>query len=266
MMDFELEEELRNTDELLENLQAREGRLGKSNVQPLPSPPTFQWRKRDSQGEIIYKYPRAARRATVERLRSDHNNLSGPLVEEDDLRGGPANASETADTILEELKRLLDTEEGDDMVMPMQDHQPRSASNDWTIRTEMREERWKEARSSLVENILKGEDASSSSCQQCRSNAAIVRCRDCLPYPFLCASCDEKRHGFCQEAGQISAKHLVRLLPVEIPAHICDCSNGTVLVSSGRPMTLITMNGKEDFCITFFLMFITISLLSYNSM
>ncbi|CAM4617476.1 unnamed protein product [Leuciscus chuanchicus] len=102
-MDFELEEELRNTDELLENLQAREGRLGKSKVQPLLSPPTVQWRKRDSQ-----------------------------------------------DTFLEELKRLLDTKEGDDNVMPMQDHQPRSASNDWTIRTEMREERWKEARSSLV--------------------------------------------------------------------------------------------------------------------
>ncbi|XP_077050935.1 uncharacterized protein LOC143701491 [Siphateles boraxobius] len=166
MMDFELEEELRNTDELLENLQAQEGRLGKSNVQPVPSPPTVQWRKRDSQGEIIYKYPRA-RRATVERLRRDHNDLSaGPLVMEDDLNGGPANASETTDTILEELKRLLDIEEGDANVMPIQDHQPRSASNDWAIRTEMREERWKEARSSLVENILKGEDASSSSCQQ----------------------------------------------------------------------------------------------------
>lgn len=147
-----------------------------------------------------------------------------------------------------------------------------------------------------------------------------MRCRDCLPYPFLCAGCDEKRHGsffvlhnrdslvsgfvqplppstgFCQEAGQISVKHLgkimlclvvlllfycalniscfkiyllcctVRLLPVEIPAYICDCSNGTVLVSSGRPMALITMNGKEDFCIIFFLIFITISLLSYNFM
>ncbi|KAG1952334.1 hypothetical protein F2P79_010255 [Pimephales promelas] len=189
---------------------------------------------------------------------------------EDDLNVGPAKASKTADTILEELKRLLDTEEGDANFMPIQDDQPRSASNDWAIRTEMREERWKETRSSLVENILKGEDASSSSCQQCRSSAAVVRCRDCLPYPFLCAGCDEKRHGsffvlhnrdslvsgfvqplppstgFCQEAGQISVKHLVRLLPVEIPAHICDCSNGTVLVSSGRPMILITMNGRYN--------------------
>jgi len=140
------------------------------------------------------------------------------------------------DTILEELKRLLDTEEGDANVMPIQDDQPRSASNDWAIRTEMREERWKETRSSLVENILKGEDASSSSCQQCRSSAAVVRCRDCLPYPFLCAGCDEKRHGsffvlhnrdslvsgfvqplppstgFCQEAGQISVKHLGKIM------------------------------------------------------
>lgn len=35
-------------------------------MQPLPPPPTVQWRKRDSQGEIIYKYPRA-RRPNVER-------------------------------------------------------------------------------------------------------------------------------------------------------------------------------------------------------
>ncbi|XP_067309407.1 uncharacterized protein [Pseudorasbora parva] len=270
-MDLELEEELRNTDELLEILQAREGRLDKSNAQPLPSPPTVEWRKTDSQGEILYKFPRA-RRATVERLRRDDSNISaGPVVMDDDLNGGPANASEAADTILEELKRLLDTKEGDEGdCMPIQDHQPRSASNDWAIRSEMREERWKEARSSLVENILKGEDARSSSCQQCRSSAAIVCCRDCLPYPFLCAGCDEKRHGsffvlhnrdslisgflqplppttgFCQAAGHISVKQLVRLLPVEVPANICDCSNGTVLVSSGRPMILITMNGRYN--------------------
>ncbi len=91
------------------------------------------------------------------------------------------------DDIFEELKRLLDTQEGDANVMPIQDHLPRSASNDWAIRSAMREEKWKEARSCLVENILKGEDASSSICQQCRSNAAVVCCRDCLPYPFLLA-------------------------------------------------------------------------------
>lgn len=128
------------------------------------------------------------------------------------------------------------SKEDDANVVPIQDHQPRSVSNDWAIRTEMREERWKEARSSLVENILKGEDASSSSCQQCRSNASVVRCRDCLPYPFLCAECDEKRHGsffvlhnrdslvsgfvqplppstgFFQAAGQISVKHLGKII------------------------------------------------------
>ncbi|XP_057182643.1 uncharacterized protein LOC130549453 isoform X3 [Triplophysa rosa] len=49
-----------------------------------------------------------------------------------------------------------------------------------------------------------------------------------------------------QAAGQISVKQLVRLLPVEIPACICDCSNGTVLVSSARPMILITMNGRYN--------------------
>lgn len=43
----------------------------------------------------------------------------------------------------------------------------------------------------------------------------------------------------------------VRLLPIEIPARICDCSNGTVLVSSGKPMILITMKGKTAFYIYF---------------
>ncbi len=140
------------------------------------------------------------------------------------------------DDIFEELKRLLDTQEGDANVMPIQDHLPRSASNDWAIRSAMREDKWKEARSCLVENILKGEDASSSICQQCGSNAAVVCCRDCLPYPFLCGACDEQRHGsyfvlhnrdslvsgflqplppctgFMQAAGQISVKQLGKIM------------------------------------------------------
>ncbi|XP_065140166.1 uncharacterized protein [Paramisgurnus dabryanus] len=270
-MDFEFEEELRSADELLESLRAREETLVQPNVLPLPSAPTVEWRERDSQGDIIYKCPRA-KRATVKRIRGDHNkNSAGPLVTENDLSVGHAEVSETADANFEELRRLLDTQEGDaDDVTPIQDNVPRSASNDWTIRSAIREERWKEARAFLVENILRGEDASSSICQHCRSNAAVVRCRDCLPYPFLCGDCDEQRHGsffvlhnrdslvsgflqplppstgFMQAAVQISIKQLVRLLPVEIPAHICGCSDGAVLVSSGRPITLITMNGRYN--------------------
>ena len=31
-------------------------------------------------------------------------------------------------------------------------------------------------------------------CQQCRSNTAVVRCRDCRPCPFFCAECDASMH------------------------------------------------------------------------
>lgn len=67
------------------------------------------------------------------------------------------------------------------------------------------------------------------------AGAAVVRCRDCLPYPFLCGDCDEQRHGsffalsnrdslvsglilplppstgFMQAAGQISVKQLGKI-------------------------------------------------------
>ena len=100
------------------------------------------------------------------------------------------------DSLLEELQELLDSALVGENLVSLLEPPPISASSDWSTRSSLSFERWREARPFLIENMLKGEDVCSNSCQKCGNKKAVVRCRDCLPYPFFCAECDIDKHDF----------------------------------------------------------------------
>ena len=73
---------------------------------------------------------------------------------------------------------------------------PPLAKEDWSTRNHIYFERWRALRPALINSTLAQENvAATRICSQCRNNTAAVRCRDCLPYSFLCAECDISRHG-----------------------------------------------------------------------
>ena len=69
------------------------------------------------------------------------------------------------------------------------------ANMDWSTRNANYSERWREKRPSHVKSMLAQSNVATKVCSQCETNLAVVRCRDCLPCPFLCTDCDISRHS-----------------------------------------------------------------------
>ncbi|XP_030582084.1 uncharacterized protein LOC115778169 [Archocentrus centrarchus] len=109
------------------------------------------------------------------------------------------------------------------------------------------------------------ESVSAHTCQHCGSNPAVLRCRDCLPLPFFCATCDVIMHtrhvlnnrdamtaGFFQllpPTTYIVNKtlcHGARLVLVESPASICGCPPESLRIKPGKAVAVITINGCYD--------------------
>ncbi|MEQ2167018.1 hypothetical protein GOODEAATRI_034521, partial [Goodea atripinnis] len=102
-------------------------------------------------------------------------------------------------------------------------------------------------------------------CQQCGSNPATLRCRDCLPRPFFCDKCDVMMHtryvlhnretmtaGFFQPLPPTTYVlnktlcHDARLVPVETPLRICDCPSEFLRIKPGKAVAMVTINGRYD--------------------
>lgn len=71
---------------------------------------------------------------------------------------------------------------------------PIQASTDWSTRKSLFSESWRAERPRLVNIAVAKESAETHICQQCWSNSAVIRCRDCRPRPFFCAACDASMH------------------------------------------------------------------------
>ncbi|XDV41656.1 hypothetical protein PO909_010475, partial [Leuciscus waleckii] len=69
-----------------------------------------------------------------------------------------------------------------------------SAATDWEIRNKVSSQKWKEARPFLLKNMLATQDPHPHCGCQC-GKQAVVRCLDCLPFPFLCEDCDTAVHS-----------------------------------------------------------------------
>ncbi|XP_066504235.1 uncharacterized protein [Hoplias malabaricus] len=266
MSDLELDDELSSADELLKELQQEERDNSERSLKPPAQ--TVHWRQRDSKGDVVSKRPRVQR--TVKSSAPSLDNPTRVLFSQDNYEGPCSSASICADadrrtgSLLEELKELLDTALEVDLVS-LHEPPPTSASSDWSTRISLSAERWRESRPDLVVSMLKGEDVCSHSCQMCGNKKAVVRCGDCLPYPFLCAGCDIDRHGhyplhnrdaivsgfleplpptacFTHDDDQPSLKQLIRFLPVHMPDCVCGCPHQAFKSSPERSVTLITIN------------------------
>ena len=94
---------------------------------------------------------------------------------------------------LRDLQQSLSDATGDEVEAPT----PKTsllASSNWSTRKSLFAESWRAERPRLVNTAVAQENVETHICQQCRSNTAVVRCRDCRPCPFFCAECDASMH------------------------------------------------------------------------
>ncbi|XP_024128979.1 uncharacterized protein LOC112147084 [Oryzias melastigma] len=150
-----------------------------------------------------------------------------------------------------------------DLLGPADDPTP----SHWTARKASSLEKWTVLRPSMVNQLLMYEKPKEGHCHHCRSQVAAIMCRDCLPRPLHCASCDLTVHdrlvlhnrssmieGFYrpippttfvkEEGGNFTYHEKVCFLPVILPR--CDCSTGQTEVSAGKQVILIGMNGRYN--------------------
>ncbi|KAJ8337429.1 hypothetical protein SKAU_G00386490 [Synaphobranchus kaupii] len=110
-------------------------------------------------------------------------------------------------------------------------------------------------------------------CQHCSSQEGVIRCRECLPRQYLCTDCDLSVHklyvlhnresvfdGFFNaipptsavvrdEHGQHQLCEQACLLPTNLPESICVCNHPNLSLTAGKPVTLVTINGRYDLCL-----------------
>lgn len=96
--------------------------------------------------------------------------------------------------LLQDLQHSLNSSD-EELTEAAADQRAPLASQDWSIRNALFSERWREKRPSLVNSMLAKENVATNICSQCGNNCVAIRCRDCLPCPFLCAECDNSRHS-----------------------------------------------------------------------
>lgn len=68
------------------------------------------------------------------------------------------------------------------------------ASSNWSTGKSLFAESWRAERPRLVNTAVAQEIVETHICQQCWTNTAVVRCRECRPCPFFCAECDSSMH------------------------------------------------------------------------
>lgn len=67
-------------------------------------------------------------------------------------------------------------------------------SSHWKDRQASTLEQWTVLRPFMVNQLLSSEKPKQGLCQHCRQKIAAVTCRDCLPRPLYCATCDLAIH------------------------------------------------------------------------
>ncbi|XP_056156542.1 uncharacterized protein LOC130130752 [Lampris incognitus] len=70
---------------------------------------------------------------------------------------------------------------------------PLQSSSSWSLRQLTAQEQWKEARPDHLQYLLATEAVGQELCSICHQ-AAVIRCRDCLPEEWLCEACDVLHH------------------------------------------------------------------------
>ncbi|KAK9981838.1 hypothetical protein ABG768_001362 [Culter alburnus] len=143
----------------------------------------------------------------------------------------------------------------------------RSSASSWSFRQQKASERWKEARPYHLQCLIAKEAVGHPSCCLCHE-PAVIRCRECLPEDWFCGDCDVLHHkkqplhnresvihGFFEaipptsciikgDGGYCTHEQACILPTVKVPDCSCEGTNFTVL--PGKPVILITINGRFD--------------------
>ncbi|XP_056144391.1 uncharacterized protein LOC130119820 [Lampris incognitus] len=121
---------------------------------------------------------------------------------------------------------------------------PLQSSSSWSLRQLTAQEQWKEARPDHLQYLLATEAVGQELCSICHQ-AAVIRCRDCLPEEWLCEACDVLHHKRWPLHNRDS---VVDGFLKAIPPSTCYTKGETghyISHKQGREVILITINGKE---------------------
>ncbi|TKS65952.1 hypothetical protein D9C73_000008 [Collichthys lucidus] len=138
--DLELEEALQGADELLQDME--------NEAQGKPEPKPVRWKKRDRQGDVIPQRPSTIRSTSGMLRARSRCEAPGDVTSVD-----PRTVPETETEVLrQELLQLL--EDGEEDAAVTCETSSELAATDWEIRNTVSSQKWKEARPSLIDNML----------------------------------------------------------------------------------------------------------------
>ncbi|XP_058619720.1 uncharacterized protein LOC131532228 [Onychostoma macrolepis] len=138
-------------------------------------------------------------------------------------------------------------------------------ASSWSFRQQKASERWKEARPYHLKCLIATEAVGQPLCWLCHE-PAVIRCRECLPEDWFCGDCDVLHHnkqplhsrecvihGFFDAIPPTSCVikgrdgyfiHEQACILPKAPDCSCEGTNSTIL--PGKPVILITINGRFD--------------------
>ncbi|XP_058618184.1 uncharacterized protein LOC131531441 [Onychostoma macrolepis] len=143
----------------------------------------------------------------------------------------------------------------------------KSSASSWSFRQQKASERWKEARPYHLKCLIATEAVGQPLCWLCHE-PAVIRCRECLPEEWFCGDCDVLHHkkqplhnrecvihGFFEAIPPTSCVIKGRdgyciheqacILPT-VKAPDCSCEGTKFTILPGKPVILITINGRFD--------------------
>ncbi|CAM4675049.1 unnamed protein product [Leuciscus chuanchicus] len=211
--DLELEDTLQDVDRFLQVLESEAQKELKAQREQTPTP--VRWKKRDRHGFVIPKRPSSSKKSS-----------------------GMPSGSETEvlrQELLELLEDVVDDEVLEDTAV-ICEASSESAATDWEIRNKVSSQKWKEARPFLLKNMLATQDPHPHCGCQC-GKQAVVRCLDCLPFPFLCEDCDTAVHSRFVLHNRESLTGGFRQPLSELRQQM-----GNIHASPGRNVSVITIN------------------------
>ncbi|XP_076591428.1 uncharacterized protein LOC143323463 [Chaetodon auriga] len=143
----------------------------------------------------------------------------------------------------------------------------KSSATSWSFRQQKASELWKASRPHNLQCLIEKEAVGHPLCCLC-NEPAVIRCRDCLPEEWFCGDCDVLHHkkqplhnresvidGFFKAIPLTT--HIIKhedgyctheqacILPA-VKATCCSCEGTNVITSPGKPVILITINGRYD--------------------
>ncbi|XP_030265166.1 uncharacterized protein LOC115576745 isoform X3 [Sparus aurata] len=145
--------------------------------------------------------------------------------------------------------------------------EPQSSASSWSFRQQKASERWRESRPYNLQCLIEKEAVGHPLCCLC-NEPAVIRCRDCLPEEWFCGDCDVLHHKkqplhnresiidvffkaippttqiMKQKDGYCTHEQACILPAVKAPC--CSFEGTNIMISPGKPVILITINGRYD--------------------